>query len=137
MKHRLLVAALLTVVPLLMATAGEDPSSSASSASVDWKKAEDHYVRALACGNCGVRRSALGFIGEYKLLGAKEEVIEILKTDVQDQNRMAAALALVRLADKDCIEAVEKAAQNDESELVSVFCRSLLAASSAHILAIE
>ncbi|MCX6139063.1 MAG: HEAT repeat domain-containing protein [Ignavibacteriales bacterium] len=135
MKRRLLFAALVAAIPVMFASAGENPST--SSTGVDWKKAEDHYIRALHCGNCGVRRSALGFIGEYKLTGAKQQVIEILKSDTQDQNRMAAALALVRLAEKDCIEAVEFAARNDESELVSVFCRSLLTASNAHILASE
>jgi hypothetical protein len=135
MKLRFLCSVFLPAV--LFSYSVADGQSAASSQSVDWNKVERHYISALQSDNSGVRRSALGFIGEYQLTGAKKLVIAALKTDPFEQNRMAAALTLARLGGQDSLEALEFAGKNDESEIVAVFCRSLVDVTSARILAKE
>jgi hypothetical protein len=101
-------------------------SSPASSSSVDWQKAEQNYKASLYSENVGVRHSAAGFIGEYRLKGATQDLITILQTDKVERNRMAAAKSLVRIGDQEAIEAVKEAVMYDGSTTVAQYCKQLL-----------
>lgn len=104
-----------------------------NSTSVDWSKAEKNYLVALASENIGLRQSAAGFLAEYRLNGGVQPLIEVLRNDKVEQLRMAAALALVQLGNKEGIEAVKDASIYDGSEKVAKFCEQLINSTSQEL----
>jgi hypothetical protein len=96
----------------------------------DWSKAEQNYVAGLLSDNAGLRQSAAGFLGEYKLKGAIQPLISVLQTDKLEQIRMSAALALITIGTTEAREAVVEASIYDGSEKVAKFCESLLNATN-------
>jgi len=100
---------------------------------VDWKKAELNYTSALHSNNFGVRHSAVGYIGEYRLEGAVNDLVTLLRSDKIEKIRMAAALALVKIGKEEARKAVEEASIYDGSEKVAKFCEGLIAANSKDI----
>ena len=94
MKKQFVVSALLILSFSVTAFA-----SSPVSSSVNWQKAEQNYIASLYSDNVGVRTSAAGFIGEYRLKGATQDLITILQTDKVERNRMAAAKSLVQIGE--------------------------------------
>jgi hypothetical protein len=101
-------------------------SSPASSASVNWQKAEQNYIASLYSENVGVRASAAGYIGEYRLKGATQDLMTILRTDKVERNRMAAAKSLMRIGGQDAVDAVKEAVIYDGSTTVAQYCKQLL-----------
>ena len=130
MKKTLTIA-FLTLSIMLTAFATNPKSSNYSK--VDWQKAEKNYLAALSSENIGVRQSATNYLAEYRLTGAVQPLVEVLKNDKVEQLRMAAALALVQLGNKEGIEAVKDAAIYDGSEKVAKFCEQLINASSQEL----
>ena len=122
MRTQFVVSALLILSFSVTAFA----TSPASSSTVNWQKAEQNYKASLYSENVGVRASAAGFIGEYRLKGATQDLITILHTDKVERNRMAAAKALVRIGDRDAIDAVKEAVIYDGSATVAQYCKQLL-----------
>ena len=100
---------------------------------VDWSKAEKNYLVALASENIGLRQSAANYLAEYRLTGAVQPLIEVLRTDKVEQLRMAAAVALFQLGNKDGIEAVKEASIYDGSEKVAKFCEQLIGSTSQEL----
>jgi HEAT repeat protein len=125
--YGLMTVVVATVIAFTSAVASQPVVS--KSPTTDWKKAESNYIVALACDNLGVRQSAANYVAIYRLKGAVEPLILLLKTDKVENMRMAAALALVSLGGSQARAAVEEAALYDGSEKVSKFCESLLEAS--------
>ncbi len=121
MKKQFVVSALLILSFSVTAFA-----SSPVSSSVNWQKAEQNYIASLYSDNVGVRTSAAGFIGEYRLKGATQDLITILQTDKVERNRMAAAKSLVQIGEKDAMEAVKEAVIYDGSTTVAQYCKQLL-----------
>lgn len=101
-------------------------ASATSPSEINWSKAEQNYIASLHSDNIGVRHSAAGYVGEYKLRGAKQHLMEILRTDKVEQNRMTAARALLQIGDADGIDAVKEAVIFDGSAKVAKFCEQLL-----------
>ena len=131
------ITAVVAAIVVMMATAGASQPIVSKTPNVDWKKAEANYVVALGSENLGLRQSAANFIAEYRLKGAAEPLIEVLKTDKVERIRMAAALALVTLGGNRERAAVEEAALYDGSDKVVKFCESLLDASPKKFSALE
>lgn len=96
------------------------------SSSIDWQKAEQNYIASLHSENIGVRASAAGYIGEYRLKGATQELIAILRTDKVEKNRMAAAASLIKIGEQAAVDAVEEAVVYDGSRTVAAYCKKLL-----------
>lgn len=117
-----IITALLTL-SLAGSAIAQSPKSSTN---VDWSKAEKNYLVALASENIGLRQSAAGFLAEYRLTGAVQPLIEVLRNDKVEQLRMAAAMALVQLGNKEGIDAVKDASVYDGSEKVAKFCEQLI-----------
>lgn len=116
-------AAMLLSLTLSVSAFATTPRSSES---IDWSKAERNYVVALASDNIGLRHSAASYIAEYRLPGAVVSLVNVLKHDKVEQMRMSAAQALVRIGNKEGLEAVQDAAMYDGSEKVAKFCEQLL-----------
>ena len=108
-----------------------------STQSVNWKKAEANYISCLSSDNLGIKQSAANYIAEYRLKGAVEPLIEVLKSDKVEKARMSAALALISLDDSRARSAVEEAALYDGSDKVAKFCESLLNASPQKFSALQ
>jgi HEAT repeat protein len=126
--YGLMTIMVATVIAFTSAVASQPVVS--KNPTIDWKKAEANFIVALACGNLGVRQSAANYVAIYRLQGAVEPLIQLLKSDKVESMRMAAALALVSLGGSQARAAVEEAALYDGSDKVSKFCESLLEASA-------
>jgi HEAT repeat protein len=100
---------------------------------VNWSAAEKNYITALCSENIGLRNSAVNFIAEYRLTGAVQPLIGLLREDKVEQVRMASALALIQLGDSKGIIAVQEAAIYDGSEKVAKFCEQLLNSTSEEL----
>lgn len=122
MKQHFVFSALLIAALSVPAHSKTPPVST----SVDWNKAEQNYVAAIHSENDGVRESAAGFIGTYKLQGATLELIEVLRYDKVEHNRMVAARALVQIGEKIGIDAVKESVIYDGSRKVVKYCEELL-----------
>ena len=131
MKTRVITIIALTLGMAAGAFAA-DPSSRESSRT-DWKKSQLNYIAALYCNNDGVRRSAAGYLGEYRLDGATNDLIVILRNDKVENIRMAAALALMKIGKSEGRKAVAEASIYDGSDKVAKFCEGLVAASDKDI----
>lgn len=97
-----------------------------SNMTVDWAKAEQSYIANLRSDNTGVKVSAANFIRKYKLTGAADELKSLLTKENADNVKMSAALALVTVCGIDGRTCVEKALEQEESEIVVEFYRSIL-----------
>lgn len=124
-------AAVFTIIFTFTASATTPRSTNHSK--VDWQKAEKNYLAALASSNVGLRQSAANYLAEYRLTGAVQSLIEVLQTDKVEQLRMAAALALVQLGNKEGVEAVKDASIYDGSEKVAKFCEQLISVSTQEL----
>lgn len=121
MKYaRFALAALLAVS---FAAAG---TSGGTDESIDWTKAEQNYIAALKTNNAGVQASAATQIRKYNLTGAVEDLKQLLCKDCQENVKMSVALTLVKIGGTEGREAVEKALQKEENELVAEFYRTIL-----------
>lgn len=120
-----IVTILVLILSLAVSAFATNPKSDQSS-SVNWKKAEQNYVRALSSENIGVRESAAGYLAEYRLSGAVKDLINVLRNDKVEQIRMASAAALARIGDPEGRAAIAEAAVYDGSEKVAKFCEQLL-----------
>ena len=128
MKTSKFIFAALLTISMTAAAFAKSPASTNSN--VDWAKAQQNYRQALNSGNFGVRLSAAQHLGEYRLKGAVQDLIVVLQSEKIENGRMAAALALVQIGEKEGIRAVEEASIYDGSEKVAKFCEQLLTASS-------
>lgn len=117
---------LTTVLLILAVTIPTFATTPAPVKKIDWPKAEKNYVVALASENSGVRESAVGFLSRYKLQGAVEPLIGLLRSDRSETMRMAAAAALMKIGNKDGVAAVKEASELDGSEKVAKYCEHLL-----------
>lgn len=135
MKPKQILTATLLIVSTAVSAFATTPKS--TEYKVDWQKAEKNYIVALSSDNIGLRHSATNYIGEYRLKGAVDDLIGLLQSDKVEKNRMAAALALMQIGEKEGIKAVEEAALYDGSEKVSRFCEQLLNASATKDLSLK
>lgn len=135
MKTRQILTATLLIIFTAVSAFAATPKS--AEYKVDWQKAEKNYIVALSSDNIGLRHSATNFIGEYRLKGAVDELVALLQTDKVEKNRMAAALALMQIGEKEGIQAVEEAAVYDGSEKVARFCEQLLNATATKDLSLK
>lgn len=129
--RQIAAAAVFTLIFALTASATTPKGTEHSK--VDWQKAEKNYLVALASSNVGLRHSAANYLAEYRLKGAVQPLIEILQNDKVEQLRMAAALALVQLGNKEGVEAVKDASLYDGSEKVAKFCERLISETSQEL----
>jgi HEAT repeat protein len=109
------------------------PSDNSNTSTIDWQKAEKNYIVALSSSNTGLRLSAANYLAAYRLTGSVKSLIEVLQTDKVEQLRMAAAVALVQLGNKEGIDAVKDASFYDGSEKVARFCEQLIQSASQEL----
>jgi len=114
----------LILVALLVATisspdllAGNAPKKLSS-----YERAELNYIHAVESDNAGLRVSATNFLGEMKSELAVIPLMRVLKNCTDEECRIAAAVALVKIGDARGIYAVKRAASFDESKRVRDLC---------------
>lgn len=128
---KFIIAVLLSITFTVCAFASNPTSPSNSK--IDWKKVEKNYLIALSSENIGIRHSATKFIAEYRLNGAVQSLIDVLRYDKVERLRMAAALALIQLDTVDGNNAVADAAIYDGSVKVANFCEQLINSTSQEL----
>jgi HEAT repeat protein len=114
--------AVLALLAVSFATAGMPEGNAA----VNWEKAEQNYVAALKTDNAGLQISAASFIRKYNLTGAVDELKKLLTKGYTDNVKISAAMALIKIGGDEGRKAVEEALENEESELVAEFYRTML-----------
>lgn len=124
MRTKITIITALTLLLCVGASASDPKTHDVNN--IDWKKAEVNYTAALNSANFGVRNSAAGHIGEYRLTGAVNNLVVVLRTDKVEKIRMAAALALVKIGNEKARKAVREASIYDGSEKVAKFCEQLI-----------
>jgi len=120
---------IVTVMVILTTMSAQSEPTAATS--VKWQRGEKNYIVALQSENPGVRQSAAFHVGEYKLRGAVQPLVTLLKNDSVDEVRMAAAFALIQLDDEQGRQAVVEASLRDGSDQVAQFCKTLLNVTSS------
>ncbi len=87
-----------------------------------YEKAELNYIHAVESDNAGLRVSGSYFLGEMKSELAVIPLMRELKNCTDEECRIAAALALVKIGDARGVYAVKRAATFDESKRVRDLC---------------
>jgi len=87
-----------------------------------YKKAELNYIHGVESDNAGLRVSASYFLGEMQSEAAVIPLLRVLRDCTDEECRIAAALALVKIGDARGVYAVKKAAEFDDSKRVRDLC---------------
>lgn len=84
--------------------------------------AESNLLVGLASDNFGLKTSSAYMLGELQSTRAVLPLMKILHTDLNDDARIMAALALYKIGDARGLYAVKQAIRFDDSERVSKLC---------------
>ena len=82
----------------------------------------ENYLIGLESENNGLMSSSAYFLGELKSEEAVIPLMKLLKSSDEEQLRIAAALALLKIGDERGIYAIKKAIRFDDSKRVSEIC---------------
>jgi HEAT repeat protein len=82
----------------------------------------ENYLIGLESENNGLMSSSAYFLGERKSDEAVIPLMKILKNSDEEELRIAAALALLKIGDERGIYAIKRAIKFDESKRVSDIC---------------
>jgi hypothetical protein len=82
----------------------------------------ENYLIGLESENNGLISSSSYFLGEIKSDEAVIPLMKILKNSDEEELRIAAALALLKIGDERGIFAIKRAIEFDESKRVSDIC---------------
>ncbi len=113
----ILFVALFATIIAPTASANNTPKKSDS-----YKQAELNYIHGVESDNAGLRVSATYFLGEMQSEAAVIPLLRVLKNCTDEECRIAAALALVKIGDARGVYAVKKAAEFDDSKRVRDLC---------------
>ncbi|UCH64378.1 MAG: hypothetical protein JSW63_07005 [Ignavibacterium sp.] len=82
----------------------------------------ENYLIGLHSENNGLMSSSAFYLGELRSGEAVIPLMKILKSSDEEELRIAAALALLKIGDERGIYAIKKAIRFDESKRVSDIC---------------
>ncbi|MCC6550667.1 MAG: HEAT repeat domain-containing protein [Ignavibacteriaceae bacterium] len=82
----------------------------------------ESLLNGLSSGNMGLMVSSAQFLAEYKSVRSVIPLMQMLHESENEESRIAAALALVKIGDSRGVFAVRQAAHFDESEQVRDMC---------------
>jgi HEAT repeat protein len=116
-KVALLLLVLLTITSLGLAA---EPAKEVRL--LNREIAVENYLTGLESENSGLMTSSAYYLGELKSEEAVIPLMKILKSSDEEQLRIAAALALLKIGDEKGIYAIKKAIRFDESKRVSDIC---------------
>lgn len=86
------------------------------------EKAVENLLVGLNSDNEGLQSSSAFFLGEYNFREAVIPLMKILKSNAEEELRIQAALALIKIGDARGIYAVKRAGKFDESKRVREIC---------------
>jgi len=82
------------------------------------KEYDQYLIKSLQDDNVGIRSSAAQLLGERKVEGAVEPLVDILKTEKNPSTRIVVAMALYQIGDQKALPVLKKVAANDKSKTV-------------------
>ncbi|MFH0989952.1 MAG: HEAT repeat domain-containing protein [bacterium] len=86
---------------------------------------EKNLIIAINSDNIGLQTSAAGMLGDIQCEQAVMPLMRILKNSESERARMAAAIALYKIADARGIFTIKQAIRFDDSEKVRKVCTQL------------
>jgi HEAT repeat protein len=89
------------------------------------ENAVENLIAGMNSENFGLQMSSAYMLGEYKCQKAVLPLLKVLKSDVREEARITAALALYKIDDSRGIFAVKQAIRFDDSERVKKICSLL------------
>lgn len=85
-------------------------------------KAVQNFLVGLKTGNAGLQSSSAFYLGELSSSEAVLPLMKVLKSNPEEELRIQAALALLKIGDARGIYAIKRAIQFDESKRVRDIC---------------
>ncbi len=121
MKAKVLSSGLLVLILTLTAFGMENPIT-AKSSSINRDLIIANLMNGIHSDNQGLVISSSYFLGELKSDEAVIPLMKILKSDINEEARIMAALSLSKIGDSRGIFAVKQAISFDKSERVKKMC---------------
>ena len=90
--------------------------------SKDVKKVEDNLLVGLNSDNLGLKTSSAYFLGEYGTSHSVNALMSVLKNGQTEEERISAAVALMKINTEQAKFAVKQRAKFDDSERVRRLC---------------
>jgi HEAT repeat protein len=113
---------LILFIFLLVASFGIAAGPNKAIDNKQMEKAVTNLLIGLKSDNAGLRSSSAYFLGEYNSREAVIPLMKILKSNAEEELRIQAALALIKIGDARGIYAVKRAGKFDESKRVREIC---------------
>lgn len=95
------------------------------------EKAVQNFLEGLKTNNTGLQSSSAFYLGEINSSEAVIPLMRILKSNPEEELRIQAALALLKIGDARGIYAIKRAIQFDESKRVRDICTKFFNASQS------
>jgi HEAT repeat protein len=114
------LSGLLFIAVLLMAT-----TAFASSNKVKKELMEDNLIAGLQSDNLGLKTSSAYFLGEYGSSKCVNSLLKVLKSGETEEERISAAVSLIKIDSDKGFFAVKQRAKYDDSERVRRICSML------------
>lgn len=122
MKKQLLIGAVLFSALFLTSLSASDKGN-VSLEGKKYKKIVDNLLVGLESSNEGLKLSSTFHLGEIKASKSVISLMRILHDDVNENARITAALALIKIGDARGTFQVKRAAIFDDSEKVRRMCQ--------------
>jgi hypothetical protein len=120
MKKKIVIGVMLTIFLLFSSIKASDKEKVVSGEK--YNKVVDNLLVGVESKNDGLRISSAFHLGEYKATKSVIALMRILHDDKNENARISAALALIKVGDARGTYAVKRAAVFDESERVKRVC---------------
>jgi hypothetical protein len=121
MKRTLII---LVLLPLFLIAQKQDISNS----SITFEEIEQSYLSGLQSDNLGLKVSCAYFLGEIESQKAVIPLMRMLRSAETEQERLIAALSLIKIGDKRGVFLVKRRAEFCDCERTRRFCKNIYTA---------
>ena len=121
MKTKLLLSIFLVLI-ITVSSFGIEKTDPVRKNAVNRNLVITNLINGINSDNQGLRMSSAYFLGEMKSDEAVIPLMNILKSDDNEESRIMAALSLIKIGDSRGVYAVKQAIKYDESERVNKLC---------------
>jgi uncharacterized membrane protein len=115
---------LLILLPLLIFAQKQEIGNS----SITFEEIEQSYLNGLKADNLGLKVSCAYFLGEIESQKAVIPLMRMLRSAETEQERLIAALSLIKIGDKRGVYLVKRRAEFCDCERTKRLCKNLYAA---------
>jgi hypothetical protein len=87
--------------------------------------AKENYITGITSDHPGLKSSCIYFAGRYMLKEAGELLVEELKKCREEDLSLLIAWSIYKIGEKNCLDELEKIAENHTSKRLKTFCAHL------------